>query len=1078
MPDSSALYIEIDTSKERLAGYPPIQRMPYNLKNNTVESVLDGFLLHSQEPYIVTGYTSLRRLIQFFSQIPDNADVRLLMGNEPSLSSSNVYKPVHMSYPREVEGYWLSKGLSLRQSLELVKTLQVFKDGRVEARYLELKGRMLHAKIYIGGDRAAIGSSNFSHNGLKRNIEGNVCFKKSEAKDEARYVEVCQFAERLWEDERAVDYTDKLYDLLEKLLRTVTWQESLARACSEMLEGRWANQYIASTLPIEETTIWPAQRQGVAQALCVLDQVGSVLLADATGSGKTRLGSVLLRAIYDRVWRKGQARHSAYTALICPPGVQQHWQDETLRQGLQIQPFSQGALSNVKDPMANALLERSLKQAQVLCVDEAHNFLNEDSKRTKFLVRNMADHVVLQTATPINKGQSDLLSLINILGADNFDPDSIRAFNRYLRSKNADFALKQEHLIKLKKEISRFTVSRTKADFNRLINDSPGDYVDQYGRECRYPRHDAHSYSTGESSQAIDIAHKIRALADKLKGVAYIKKEIRIPDNLDEKFTSQDIVNWRLSMAKAASVYHILSHLRSSKAAVLTHIQGSVDGSSTSKGIKYQLEQRAGKAPKCVFEIDEIEVPDWVIDDTGHQQAAFEDHNTYSKICDLLYEMDFSREETKANMLVDLVQKSGHDIVIAFDRHPVTLNELETRIKAICPDIDVLVGTGSRGDKTQFEKRLKPKEGSEQERSMIVLCSDAMSEGLNFQRASSVVNLDMPSVVRLLEQRVGRIDRMNSLHKNIDVFWPKDSQAFALNSDEKLIDRHGTVEKLIGSNVPLPEAFKHNSAESENYQEIVEEHAEHADDWDGLKDAFAPIRGLIAKDGLISVEQYQQIAKHDCDVQIQLTVVDDPNPWVFFCIGGSEFSAPKWVFIEDGKDGFETDFDVVSQALIERLKGQPGKSEPIDELTQTVLDEHLDHIVSLERQLIPKRKQVALKEMEQVLNSYRQDDLLERENREFLDQLVNDLFGVGHRPKSMDWGSVADRWLELIRPYWYQELDSEKRKRAILLKDIRDRLLNNPIPIERIMDAFSEIPFAKPIENRIVACIITKASME
>lgn len=1065
-----------DIAKERVSGYPLIQRMPYNLQNNTVESVLDGFLLHSDDPFIITGYTSLRRLIKFFSQLPKNAEVRLLMGNEPSLSSSNVYKPVQQNLPREIEEYWLSKGISLRQSLDLVRALKTFEESRIEARYLALKGRMLHAKIYIGGERAAIGSSNFSHNGLRRNIEGNVCFKRDCEDDTERYREVCQFAERLWEDGRSVDYTDQLNRLLEKLLRTVTWQESLARACSEMLEGRWANEYINSTSPIEEVTIWPAQRQGVAQALCILDQVGSVLLADSTGSGKTRLGSLLLRAIYDRIWRRGRARHRAYTALICPPGVQQHWQDETSRQGLQIQPFSQGALSNVQDPMAKALLERSLKQAQVLCVDEAHNFLNESSKRTKFLVRNMADHVVLQTATPINKGQGDLLSLINILGADNFDPESIRSFNRYLRSGRGELAVKQEYLDSLKKEISRFTVRRTKSDFNRLINESPEEYKDENGNPCRYPLHNASSYPTGESRQAKDIAKQIRQLAGRLKGVAYVKKSINAPKKLREHFTLEDVVRWRLSVAKAASMYHVLSQLRSSKIAALKHIQGGAAGGETDKGIKAELKQQAGKAPKCSFKIDREVLPDWIMDDEAHRRAAMEDYDIYSNICSLIEEMDWSREETKADLLISLVQDRGHRIVIAFDRHPVTLFEIERLVKAKGSRVDVIVGTGSKGDKVRLEKLLKPQGQGGSERSLIVLCSDAMSEGLNFQRASAVVNLDMPSVVRLLEQRVGRIDRMNSLHETIEVFWPMDSESFALNSDEKLIDRHGTVEMLLGSNVPIPEEFKHQAAEPENYREIIDEYSRGSEGWDGLSDAFAPIKNLINDDGLISVALYRQVAKYDCDIQVQLTIVDDPNAWAFFCIGGSEFSAPKWVFLEGDTGRFETDFEIISGALTERLKGRAVDSEPIDELTQAALDNYLNDMGELERELIPRKKQVALQEMELVLNSYLENVPMGYAEKELLGDLVGELFGSRSGSESKDWGSIADRWLELVRPYWYEELDSDRRKRAILLKDIRERLMQAPISIGEIMSAFSEIPIAKPIENRIVACIISKAS--
>ncbi|SEG66177.1 SNF2-related protein [Marinobacterium lutimaris] len=1078
-------------SEESLNGYPSALRMPHNFNRNTVKEVLNGFLLRSNRPFIITGYTSLKQLVNFISELPDSSYFQLLLGNEPSLSSANAYKPIQQSYPEEVEAYWLSQGLSLRQSLALVRTLQKFELQRVEAQYLDLPHRMLHAKIYLAEDHAAIGSSNFSLNGLTRNIEGNVCFKKLDdeqkknscprRKDETdRYSEVRQFAETLWEDKRAVDYTDTLYELLRKLLRTATWPESLARACAELLEGHWADQYIDSITPIKNTTIWPAQRQGVAQALCVLDQLGSVLLADATGSGKTRLGSVLLRAVHDRIWKKGRARNSAYTTLICPPGVRHNWLQETTLHGLQIQPYSQGLLSGSKDKGDAQLVDLSLKQSQILCVDEAHNYLNESSNRTRFLLRNMADHVILQTATPINKGQSDLLSLINILGADNFDPASIKAFNHYLQKANKDPALKEEHLKKLKKEISRFTIRRTKADFNALIDRAPLDYTDEYQRPCRYPKHNPCSFSTGESDQAISIAEEVRRLAQSLTGIGYIKRKIAVPQHLKDQFSTKELIDWRLAIAKAAAIYQIMSHLRSSRKAALAHIEGGMEPHADHKGIIHELKKAAGTPPGCAAEIAENDIPAWIHDSKAHKSASLEELQRYEEICHLLNRMDASRESTKARVLTDLIQRNGHQIVLAFDRHPVTLFNLKAHITEIAPDIEVIIATGKVGNKLkiQLEERLKPKPCEEDKHPLIVLCSDAMSEGLNFQRASAVVNLDMPSVVRLLEQRVGRIDRMNSLHERIDVYWPDDSKAFALRSDDKLIERHGTVETLLGSNVPLPDILKRQGSQPEDYRAIVDEHARHADDWDEIEDAFTTVRALIGSEGLVDQAQYEQIAKHESEIQVQLTIINDPKPWVFFCIKGSDFSAPKWVMFEDGQPGFLTDFEQISQKLLARLKGLPAQSEPIDPETQKLLDGYLDRVASMERTLLPKRKQVALTEMEAVLKAYRQDESLGRLDREYLDIWLRVLSSPLSREASIDWSSIADHWLDLIRPHWYAELESGRRKRAILLRDIRTRLIEDPIPIQKIRAALPAVPYAKAIESRIVACIITKAESD
>src|SRR5450756_2919631 len=87
----------------------------------------------------------------------------------------------------------------------------------------------------------------------------------------------------------------------------------------------------------------------------------------------------------------------------------------------------------------------------------------------------------------------------------------------------------------------------------------------------------------------------------------------------------------------------------------------------------------------------------------------------------------------------------------------------------------------------------------------IGLCSDAMNEGINLQGASAVVQLDMPTTLRVAEQRVGRIDRMDSVYDRIEVWWPNDGPAFATHANELLVARNAESSALLGSNLPIPD---------------------------------------------------------------------------------------------------------------------------------------------------------------------------------------------------------------------------------------------------------------------------------
>ena len=129
-----------------------------------------------------------------------------------------------------------------------------------------------------------LGSSNFTDNGLLNQFEANARFSHED--DPVRYAEAVQVEQNY----RAVgeDWNDAVIALMNDLLQFVPWQEALAKACAELLEGQWAEKYLPGTAA--RTHLWPSQVAGIAEALWVVENVGSVLVADATGSGKTRMG--------------------------------------------------------------------------------------------------------------------------------------------------------------------------------------------------------------------------------------------------------------------------------------------------------------------------------------------------------------------------------------------------------------------------------------------------------------------------------------------------------------------------------------------------------------------------------------------------------------------------------------------------------------------------------------------------------------------------------------------------------------------------------------------------------------------
>ena len=717
-------------------------------------------LVRSRHPLLVAGYSSIDRIVALVAdrrRDVDDGEVRLLLGAEPFPTSRRSFAAPDVAFTEEVRRYWLEeRGISLHLSAKVLQAVAELDAGRLTARFVD-GHTTLHAKIYVGDDAATVGSSNFTDAGLGRQLEANARFERSS--DSSRFDELHSIAEHLWHEGQAWD--DQLRALLESMLRVVSWQEALARACAELLEGEWADRYLRG-LGGAEPGLWPSQRAGIAQALWIAENVGSVLVADATGSGKTRMGAHLVRAMRDRLWSTGRVRRDL-TVLVCPPAVEDTWRDEAISCGLSISTVSHGLLSRrVAD--GTRLEQREVRNAQILAVDEAHNFLNRDANRTQQVRESHADHVALFTATPINRGAGDLLHLVGLLGADNFEDATLSVLKRLERARS-DIALSADEVRQLRTEIQRFTVRRTKSALNGLVDREPDAYAHPTtGRICRYPRHDSHVYPTGETATDEATATEIRDAAFNLCGVTQLERHLHVPPALRRDYTDERWLQFRVASSAGLATHHVLSAMRSSRAALIEHLLGTAIAAerfgidarykSTDTGnVLAKLDRLSAEGPPrwdltCAG-------PDWLTDADAWRAKCADERRRFDTIAAAAARLSDARERAKAELLARLAK--DHSLVLAFDRHLVTLSVLEAMLVGVTGGHRVIVATGSDNRNRNDLKRVFARTSTEL---AIALCSDAMNEGLNLQGASAIVHLDLPTTLRVAEQRVGRVDRM------------------------------------------------------------------------------------------------------------------------------------------------------------------------------------------------------------------------------------------------------------------------------------------------------------------------------
>lgn len=1065
------LTIDFGKELEPLYIWPSQSEIPINLDfpERVVEEVVLGDLNRAREFTITTGYTSLSYLIDCFGSkdYPNVKTIRIVLGFDPNFRGRKRYHPKPLDI--EIAEYWLKKRLSILQGGSIINLISKIESRRVQVRFYN----RMHAKIYASENSVILGSANFSNNGLKKQTEANIRILKENNLE--TYNNIKLLSDNYFD--MASEYVG-IIELLQNLISEVDWKDALARAIAEVLEGKWLKDYQKLMNRLQSANLWPIQKRGLAQAMGVLQENSNVLIADPTGAGKTKLCSTIILALKSWLYETGR-QEKENAVIVCPPLVTEKWKKEfrDLSAILNNQ-ISNGTLSNAGRKKLS-VAEKELELANILAIDEAHNFLNLSSKRSIAIRKNNAEFKLLITATPINKKIDDLLKIVELLDIDNLDDESFESF-KSLRLQ--PHLRKPEDILKLKQFVSRFTVRRTKKFINKQIEKEPDLYKNALGELCKFPEQNPIIYQTEETERDKAIVKQIDEICQTIKGVTYLKRISKPKFELTEDKT-QEYLNRRFNAARQLSIYMIRSRLRSSKMALLEHISGMAavqahetfpckkNRENTVKIDEIDKLSTKNKLPFVNKDFKNFELPTWFTELDAYQQVCAEEKAAYLKIAGLTKKLSNQRELGKVNTLAG--QLKSHQKIIAFDSCIITLNYLRHLMKKNIPGTKVLVATGS--DKSESEEVLeKFSLTSENDEKIIALCSDKMSEGVDLQKASSVTLLDLPSVIRIVEQRFGRVDRLDTLHSSIDMFWPDDSAEFSLKGDKRLLELNHLVENMLGSNFDAPEALKFKHFQNlESIGEIINEFKEYSKNdvsWEGIHDSFQPIIDL--KEGvasLISEEEYESYKGVSQTVNTGVSFLESTEEWCFIAVRGDKNHSPKWFFIRpQGEKEIFTEFPEICQQLRTYLVGKPLRVP----WNKKYLEYYLKILEAKERQLLSPKKKRALSVAEELLGRrYRQQMVPERD-RAIISKLL-ELFK--ENLKYVDLDAFAGLWTDFFQPYIDDKRERNMRNRQShnlhsLMTPYEFAKINfDPEVLEKIL---IDTPLYEEIDHKIAACIV------
>ncbi|MEI9918939.1 MAG: SNF2-related protein [Bacteroidota bacterium] len=1045
--------------------WPDQKKYPLNIKGlgRNVEELVLGDIQASTDYLIITGFTSLSHVIDVFgnNEYPKLSNVRILLGFEPLPKGRKSYE-TEVNLSKEIREYWLKCGLSITLGGAAIRLIELIRSGRVQFKFRNRS----HAKIYVGDEDVILGSSNFSRSGLFHQLEANLRFNKNARIEKERYIEIKRIAENFYDE--GTNYNHEMISLLEQLIAKVTWQEALARAISEVIEGSWLSEYVELTEKLTNAKLWPTQWRGIAHAMNVLQTSSNVLIADPTGSGKTKLCSSLVLTLIHWLWENGK-RDKSDSVIVCPPLVIPFWQKEFRNLShINHNQVSMGVLSNGKPQAMKAALEE-IALAKILTIDEAHNYIRPHSNRSRAIQSHQADHVILATATPINKRADDLLRLIQLLDVDNLSDEDFKVYKNLREQPRT--VLEKSDLDNLRKFISQFTIRRTKTELNRQIEKEDDKYLNSEGNKCRFPVQNCRMYKTAETASDIDIVSKINAEIKKLNGLTHLRRFSRPDFELDGVEGEKIYINTLLSSGKALASFMIREALRSSHAALVEHIAGtlaarsqfefktkkSLTGNTLNKLIVFKE-----KMPD-ISDFSPILFPSYLIDEKEYSQKVDDEINAYTNILSLAKGFSGKREKGKAAHL--LKQYYEHGLILGFDSTVISLDLMKQLIHESDPQVPVHVVSGSENDAVLENVLQMCSLGSTA--NAIILCSDRMNEGVNMQQARSVTLLDMPSVLRIAEQRIGRIDRMDSPHDEIEAWWPDDSEEYSLKGDKRLVDTSILAESIYGSNLSVPKVLKDRHYDGAN-EMISEYHSmrEKDPEWEGITDSFRPVIEL--KEGnsaIIDEATYDRIKDIQGVIKTRVSFVNSYSSWVFFALRGTKDQSPRWYFM-DHQGTFHTEYPAICKQLRDHLTGNPQTLA----WDQQHLDKFIERMRQEEVKLLPNKRKRALAVAQSILNKK-----LKYETPELIPviQEVLRLFNASSKEFIIDYYRFAEQWIKILQPYLNEKREQAKRKRRVfnlnsLVKDHRTIKLSHPL----LLQILENCPYTDRVDNKIVSCII------
>lgn len=771
---------------------------------------------------------------------------------------------------------------SIQDSLEkqrLATVAWMIEDNLLEIKTADVIGEgIFHPKTLILADEdgnkiVAIGSPNETSYGLGGNFE-QVMVAKSWEQPEAVTVQE-NFFESLWnnqlEDTITLDVTEDTADIIKQGLGASYVSKSNHTKGNNLIEvssSMLSNFFVSGNIP----ALYVHQERAVIDALSRWPV--RVLFSDEVGLGKTFEVAATMSFMVKYCGIKR-------VLILTPKSVLKQWQDELKEHfKLNVWRFDSGsksyvdALGNTKylgssNPIGKGSPDIILMSAQyargsgtsgnifsrtgarlpeLLILDEAHSArvskdISGSSKKTQVYsmlesVSSKIPHIILATATPMQKEPGEYHSLLKLLGL----PKAWQKNIVYMKSLDligssetpglSDLNMAAALLIKTMDDLNP-SIERLNDIQKQILSqltglngkDSTviGDFVRKNWptiRQLLVLLHPAHLLTVRNTRRSLTkIGYKFPnrklipvSIPDSMEVEMFYNK---VNDYLSDRcFSIEEILfpdrKISIGFVRVSYQQRVASSLYSCKKSLERRLEKI-------NSIKANLKRYIGNngfALNNPTDFDDLELDDLLdegyddtfdvnlskVDLSALNQAIALESTSITPLIKRAKSLLDCRKDLKIKESISLAKKclEEQDKVLVFSRYTDTIDALLDEFNTLGLNKHYKYGvyTGAKSCIVSGGKEL-PCDKNDLKRGLfsgeirIVFCSDAASEGLNLQAARILINVDVPWTPARLEQRVGRIARLGQIADEVviyNVWYPNSIEARMYHRIQKRLE--------------------------------------------------------------------------------------------------------------------------------------------------------------------------------------------------------------------------------------------------------------------------------------------------